>query len=461
MTTCKRSILAIVSAAFCHAAPAAEKPNILFIAIDDLRPELGCYGSPLVKTPHIDRLAEGAMIFQRAYCQVPVCGASRASLFTGMLPTPSRFVNYDTRVEKDAPQAKTLPQVFREAGYITVANGKVFHHRDDTEDRSWSEPAWSPGNHMNSHDPETTRRLSESRQRGRIYEAPDVADDAYPDGQFARKTIEDLRRLKETGKPFFLACGFIRPHLPFYAPKKYWDLYPRDGIPLADNRHRPNNAPQALRGGTEYRSYHLGDYEDQSDDFHRMMRHGYLASTSYVDQLTGDLLAELDRLDLADNTIVVLWGDHGFHLGEHNFWGKHNTMHLSTRVPLIISVPDKKAGTTAAIVETSDIFPTLCALAGLEVPETVQGRSFAELFDRPGQPFREAAYSRFMAADAVITERFNYTRYHRGKSHMLYDLENDPAENDNLADKPEHAETIERMKNLLKQRMDEALAPGA
>jgi len=156
---------------------------------------------------------------------------------------------------------------------------------------------------------------------------------------------ESVHRHAANTKPIFLACGFVRPHLPFYAPKKYWDLYPRDEIPLADNRHRPNNAPQSLRGSNEYRSYHLGDYEDQSDDFHRMMRHGYLASTSYVDQLTGDLLAELDRLDLADNTIVVLWGGHGFHLGEHDFWGKHNTMHLSTRVPLIIRVPGKNAET--------------------------------------------------------------------------------------------------------------------
>jgi len=457
MTTSKRSILALITAAFCHAAPAAEKPNILFIAIDDLRPELGCYGSTLAITPHIDRLAESAMLFERAYCQVPVCGASRASLFTGMLPTPDRFVSFSAKAEEDAPDAKTLPQVFREAGYTTLTIGKVFHHRDDTQDRSWSEPYWSPGNHMHSHDPETTRRLSETRQRGRIYEAPDVADDEYPDGQFAQRTIQDLRRLKEAGKPFFLACGFIRPHLPFYAPQKYWDLYERDQIPLADNRHRPKNAPQALRGGTEYRTYHLGDYEDQSDAFHRMMRHGYLASTSYVDRLTGDILAELERLDLADNTIVVLWGDHGFHLGEHNFWGKHNTMHLSTRVPLIIRVPGKETGTTAAIVESSDIFPTLCALAGLDVPETVQGRSFAKLFDRPEQPFREAAYSRFMAADNVITERFSYTQYHGGRSHMLYDLEKDPSENENVADKPEYAEVVEQMKILLQQRMDEAL----
>ncbi len=439
-------------------ASAAERPNVLFLFIDDLRPELGCYGSAQVKTPNIDRLAEQGVRFERAYCQVPVCGASRASLLTGILPTRTRFVGFSARAQEDAPDAATLPQVFKDAGYTTLSNGKVFHHRDDTEDRSWSEPAWRVGNFVTSHDPETTRRLSATRQRGRIYEYPDVADDAYPDGQVAKKTIEDLQRLQQAGEPFFLACGFTRPHLPFYAPKKYWDLYERDQIEIADNRTRPVDAPGELRGSGEYRSYHLGDYEDNSDEFHRMMRHGYLASTSYIDKLTGDVLAELERLGLADNTLVVLWGDHGFHLGEHNFWGKHNTLHLSTRVPLIVRAPGKPAGVSRALVETSDIFPTLCALAGIAVPATVQGRSFVELLEQPERPFREAAYSRFGPGDAVITDRFTYTSYGGGRSEMLYDLELDPDENVNVAGKPEHAETLKEVRLLLRQRMDEAAA---
>jgi arylsulfatase A-like enzyme len=240
--------------------------------------------------------------------------------------------------------------------------------------------------------------------------------------------------------------------MPFYAPKKYWDLYQRENIDLADNRYRPKNAPADLRGSAEFRSYHLADFDENSDEFHRMMRHGYLACASYVDKLTGDVLAELDRLDLADNTIVVLWGDHGFHLGEHNFWGKHNTLHLATRVPLIVKVPGKNAGNTTAIVESSDIFPTLCALAGIEIPASVQGRSFAELFDHPQEPFREAAYSRFVSGDTVITKHFTYTSYNEGKSEMLYDLQKDPQENHNVAADPEYAETLAAMKNYLAER---------
>ncbi len=435
---------------------AAETPNVLFIAIDDLRPELGCYGATQVKSPNLDKLASQGLVLTRAYCQVPVCGASRSSLMTGILPTATRFTTAATQASQDAPDATTLPQTFKNAGYTTLSNGKIFHSKEDTQDRSWSQPAWHPDmSGLASLDPETTRRLSKKKKRGLLYESPDVPDAAYGDGQVAQKTIEDLRRLKESGKPFFLACGFTKPHMPFYAPKKYWDLYQRDKVEIANNRYLPKNAPKDLVGSGEFRSYHMGDFDEKSEDFDRMMRHGYMACVSYTDKLVGDVIAELDRLGLAPNTIIVIWGDHGWHLGEHTFWGKHNTMHLSTRVPLIIKVPGKQAGRSTAIVETSDIFPTLCSLAALEVPKSVQGRSFAALLDKPNQPFREAAYSRFNAGDAIITERYSYTSYN-GKAHMLYDLENDPYENENIADKPEHKESVTKMTSLLKQRMQEA-----
>jgi len=381
---------------------------------------------------------------------------------TGILPTARRFRSYKTRADQDVPNATSLPQTLKDAGYTTISNGKIFHHRGDCDERSWSEPAWRPEiDHLHSHDPETARRLSK-RKRGRIYESPDVPDDAYLDGHVAQKTIHDLRRLKQAGKPFFLACGFIRPHMPFYAPKKYWDLYERDKIEIADNRYRPKGAPKELRGSGEYASYHRADFKVNSDAWHRMMRHGYLACTSYVDKLTGDILAELERLGLADNTIVVIWGDHGWHLGEHNFWGKHNTMHLSTRVPLIVKVPGKEGGSTKSLVETIDIFPALCSLAGTAVPDTVQGRSFAALPDSPEQKFRDVVYSRFGPGDAVITARFTYTSYRGGKSEMLYDLERDPDENQNVAGEPEYAETVSKMKKMLAQRQTEAAnAKGA
>jgi arylsulfatase A-like enzyme len=448
----KQLILSLILLA---TAAGTGRPNILFIAIDDLRPELGCYGAAQVKTPHIDKLAASGMLFDRAYCQVPICMGSRASLMTGILPTSKRFVG-NCRMDVDAPKAATLPEVFRKAGYTTLSNGKIFHNIEDAADRSWSEAPWLTRNNMRSFDPETTRRLSKTKQRGRIYEFPDVADDAYPDGEIAQKTIKDLQRLKQEGKPFFLACGFFKPHMPFYAPKRYWDLYPRDSTQLAPNRQRPAKAPEQLKGSSEFRSYHLSDMDPNSDEFHRVMRHGYLACTSYADKLTGDVLAELERLGLAENTIVVLWGDHGFHLGEHNFWGKHNTLHLATRVPLIVKVPGKKPGATSSLVETTDLFPSLCALADIPVPGTVQGRDFTALLDDPKKPFHEAAYSRFLNADAVITDRFSYTSFDNGKSEMLYDLSKDPQENKNVAGDPKYAETVATMKKLLKKRQAEA-----
>jgi iduronate 2-sulfatase len=408
-----------------------------------------------VKTPHIDKLAAEGMRFDRAYCQVPICMGSRASLLTGILPSSKRFVG-ECRADVDVPGAATLPETFRKAGYTTLSIGKIFHNSQDTAQRSWSERPWQPGSSIKSFDPETTRRLSKTRQSGRIYESPVVADDAYTDGKTAKKAIEDLQRLKKSGKPFFLACGFIKPHMPFYAPKKYWDRYERDKIKIADNQSRPKNSPAQLKGSGEFNSYHLVSFDPNSPEFHRMMRHGYLACSSFTDKLVGDVLAEVERLDLADNTIVVIWGDHGWQLGEHNFRGKHNTMHLATRVLLIVKVPGKKAGNTTSIVETSDIYPTLCELAGIEVPKTVQGRAFVSLLEKPDQAFREAAYSRFVNADAVVTDRFNYTSYNGGKSEMLYDLKKDPSENTNVAGKPEYAENLAKMRELLQQRISEA-----
>jgi iduronate 2-sulfatase len=442
------SLIALaLGASASSAAPA--RPNVLFIAIDDLRPALGCYGDKQVKTPHIDRLAAQGVVFTRAYCQVPVCGASRASLMTGILPLPNRFTTHLSRADEDAPGAATLPQVFREAGYTTVSNGKVFHNSADTRDRSWSEPPSGSGQgHSASLDP-AAQQTKSAAGRTRIYEAPDVPDNAYGDGKVAEKTIADLQRLKAAGKPFFLACGFIRPHLPFYAPKKYWDLYDRSQLVIAPNRQRPADAPTGLRASGEYRSYAFGDYQDGTEEFHRMMRHGYYASTSYVDQLVGDVLASLARLGLADNTIVVLWGDHGWNLGEHDFWGKHNTLNPAIRIPLIVKAPGRAAGKkSGALVGTYDIFPTLCTLAGLPVPATVQGRGFAALLADPKQAFRESVYSRFGKGDAVVTDRFIYTSY-GADGEMLYDLAQDPGEDRNLAGVPAHRATLTAMRGLL------------
>lgn len=438
-----------------HAAELAKKLNVLFLAVDDLRPELGCYGSAQVKSRHIDRLASQSTLFTRAYCQVPVCGASRASLMTSVLPTLNRFKTFSTRADEDAPNCKTLPQVFKEAGYVTLSNGKVFHNPEDAAGRSWSETPWRPSNELEANaDPESTNTLSKSG-RGRIFELPDVPDNTYSDGKIAERTIADLKRLRDRGKPFFLACGFMRPHLPFYAPKKYWDLYDRDKIVIADNRSRPADAPKGLKGSSEYRSYDLGGFTDDSDDFHRMMLHGYFASTSFADAQIGKVLDALEQLGLADNTVVVLWGDHGWNLGEHNFWGKHNTLHPAVNAPLMIRLPGQSGARSGELVEFLDIFPTLCEVAHLPVPATVQGRSFVPLLHNPKQPFRESVYTRFMSGDCVVTEQFIYTKY-RNDGEMLYDLKLDPKENRNVAANPQYAATLARMKSLLATYQAEA-----
>ena len=434
----------------------ADKPNVLFIAVDDLRIELNCYGDTEVKTPFIDKLAKDAVVFERAYCNIPVCGASRSSLMSGIYPTQKRYKSYTSRIDEDTPGAKTMPQIFKDNGYTTLSRGKILHYSQDSDSVSWSEPAWKPKS-PKWLDPETGKTLSKTKQRGRIYELPDVADNKYRDGMVAEKVIADLRNLKKDGKPFFLACGFVKPHMPFYAPKKYWDLYDRKSIKLADNQHRPKNAPKMLKGSGEFRSYYLDGMDPNSEKFHRVMKHGYLACVSYVDKLIGDILSELEKLELDQNTIIVFWGDHGWHLGEHNFWGKHNTMHHSTQVPLIVKIPGGKGAKSKALVETVDIFPTLCELAGLNKPMQLQGKSFKELLSKPDADFREFIYSRYGPGDAVVSKDFSFTRF-KDKSIMLYDHSKDPAENNNVAGNPEYSPIIEKMTKQLDDAMAKAKA---
>ncbi|MDC0156435.1 sulfatase [Verrucomicrobia bacterium] len=442
-------------------SPVYAKPNILFIAIDDLRPELGCFGGKEVSSPHIDKLATGGMIFNRAYCQVPVCGASRASLMTGLRPTEKRFLKFDTYAEKDAPDAMTLPEAFKTNGYHCISNGKIFHHNDDTAKRSWSEDPWKPSMGGASFlDPKSKSMIGGRKKRGPVLEFPNVTDNAYPDGQIANKTIADLKRMKKSDKPFFLACGFKKPHLPFYAPKKYWDLYDRASLELADNRERPKDAPSALRGSGEIHSYHDRGMKYNSEEWHRSCLHGYYACVSYVDAQIGKVMKTLDDLDLRKNTIIVLWGDHGWHLGEHNFWGKHNVLHLSTRSPLIVSAPGFKSGQACErLVEFVDLYPTLMDLTGLKsVNEGLEGTSFKPLLENPRLKWKSAAFSKFGPAESLITHQFNYAEFDDGQK-MLFDLKKDPDENVNLAASPEHKKTLNRLAKMLKGGWREVLPP--
>ena len=432
-----------------------QKPNVLFIAVDDLRPELGCYGDTPVQSPHIDKLAASGTVFERAYCQVAVCGASRASLLTGLRPNPTRFLSFKTYASKEAPGAMTLPQEFRLHGYHCVSNGKIFHHKTDTADRSWSEAPWRPpitGTHTLN--PESKSMRGGTKNRGPVFEFAEVPDNAYPDGMIADKTIKDLRRLQRMKKPFFLACGFLKPHLPFYAPKKYWDMYDRESIKLADNRYFPNNAPGSLKGSREIQNYHDRNIKFNSDQWHQSCRHGYYACVSYIDAQIGRVLHSLDELGLRENTVIVLWGDHGWHLGEHNFWGKHNVLHLSTRSPLIVSAPGFAGGQKCQrLVEFVDLYPSLCDLAGL-TPRNKQlaGKSFKPLLANPKQSGKPAVFSKFGNANSVITERYNYAEFKNGER-MLFDLSIDPHENRNIAEVEQNRELVKRLHGLLQENL--------
>lgn len=456
----------LASGASWAAEPSQPHPNILFITVDDLRDHIGAFGHPHVLTPNIDRLAAQGVLFHRAYCQVPVCGASRASVMTGIRPdlAQGRFTDYNSRADRDTPHAVTLGAHFKAHGYQTLSRGKVFHDETDSAD-AWSEPPWrllyavdKPGLHSwaTHHfdktwlDPASRTNVS-AEGRGPYWEAADVPDNAYEDGQTADRAVADLTRLKRMQVPFFLAVGFFRPHLPFNAPKRYYDLYDPEAIPLANNRFPIENLPPECQNSGEIRSY--AGIEGWPDDrvFHRQARHAYYASVTYVDAQIGRLLDEIDRLGLAGNTIIVLWSDHGFHLGEHHFWGKHNTLDNALRVPLIVSAPGYASGArTKALVELVDIYPTLVELAGLAPPggHALEGRSFVPLLKRPDLPWQKAAFSEWRGGRSVKTGRHLYTEWPNG-NRMLFDHDTDPDERKNVADDPAFADIVQYLSALL------------
>lgn len=447
--------------------PAApQRPNVLLLIADDLRPELGCYGVKDIRTPNIDRLAASGVLFRNAYCNVPVSGASRASLLTGVYPRyPDRFTAFDAWACKDAPEAVPVSRWFTDHGYHTVSNGKIFHNIQDHAD-SWSEYPWRV--HPQGYGKDwaeynkwelwmndaSGRTIDPKTMRGPFCEAAEVPDSAYDDGKGALRTVADLKRLREAGKPFFLACGFWRPHLPFNAPKKYWDMYRREDIPLAENRFRPEGLPSQVQGSREIVAYaRVNDTDDEA--FQREAKHGYYASVSYVDAQVGLILDALDSLGLAGNTVVVLLGDHGWHLGEHTFWGKHNLMDRATRVPLIVRAPGMKNGVVRRVVEFVDLYPTLCELCGLDGPEgQLDGTSLVPLLRNPRKALKEHVYVQWEGGDNAVDVRYNYAEWpKRGgtKDRMLFDHRKDPQENRNRAADKRYEKVIDRSAGFLER----------
>lgn len=466
-----RTALLSASCLYVSFSQAQEKKNVLFIIVDDLRPELGCYGSETVITPNIDSLADQSVVFQHAYCNVPVSGASRSSLLTGVYPDISkkRFVDAETWSQKDLPDVTTLPQAFKNNGYYTMSVGKVFHHFNDRTD-SWSESPWivSPASgdwalynkwHVWKNEiPED--ELHPQSHRGPYCEGADVPDSCYEDNQIARKAVAELGRLKEKGQPFFLAVGFRKPHLPFIAPKRYWNLYKRENIKIADNRYRSENLPEQVQNSREIFQYtHVGN--TSSEDFHREARHAYYACVSFIDTQIGIVLDELKRLNLAANTIVVLLGDHGWHLGEHDFWGKHTLLNQATHAPFMISYPGGVHGNSQSIVEFVDIYPSLCEACDISLPEHLQGRSFLPTLKNPKKKHRDHAFIQWGKGINLVTPDYSYAQWYDSSqnivSEMLFDHRNDPEENKNVVGEEKYRKLIKRFQADIQQEREEIL----
>ncbi len=465
-------------------AIAARKKNVLFIAVDDLRPELGCYGHPMIKSPNIDALAASGVLFERTYCQQAVCGPTRASLLTGKRPDTTKIYDLKTHIRTTMPDVVTLQQHFKNNGYFSVGIGKLFHVGLEDE-ASYSIPHTNgkganyvlesnlkllkEGGKQTDDSGNNAESTGAKRMRAHPTECADVPDEAYLDGNLTALAIESINKLAPKAKvasekdrqPFFLGVGFRKPHLPFCAPKKYWDLYDRTKIPMP-YPNRPKNAPEiAFSNWGELRSYSdIPDVGPVDEAMTKELIHGYYACVSYTDAQVGKLMKELDRLDLRKDTIVIIWGDHGWKLGEYSDWCKHTNFELDTHVPMIISDPDYPKGKRVnALTEFVDIYPTLSELCGLPVAKDLEGTSVVPLMNDPKKPWKKAAFSQYPRGKKIMgysirTDQYRYTEWIDVKTREvgdkeLYDLTNDPLCKESIVFKPENKELVEKLHNQL------------
>ncbi len=464
----KKLLLVVTFIAGAVSVLAAEsKPNVLLICVDDLKPLLGCYGAPIIKTPNIDRLATRGVLFERAFCNQAVCAPSRNSLMTGLRPTSIGIYDLPTNFRKAVPNAVTVAQYFMKHGYRTEAMGKIMHrgHGNGEDAASWTVTPWYPKvpSYQLKESIAEQRSNKNSGPGGTATECADVPDNTYFDGLLAEHAIQRLQSAKaKPEEPWFIAVGFIKPHLPFVAPKKYWDLYDRAAFPLPALKVPPIGAPKfAPTTWGELRSYsdipEVGPLDDAKT---RLLIHGYHAATSYTDAQIGKVIAELDRLDLAKNTIIVLWGDHGWHLGDHGMWCKHTNYEQAAHIPFLVIAPGvAKAGAkTGALMETVDIYPSLCEMAGLPVPQGLDGASFVSALKDPiAGKTKDAVFHVYprgqLLGRAVRTERYRLVEWKKigepadAAVFELYDYQTDPAETKNLAS--EKSEVVAQLRALL------------
>ena len=515
------TIITFIAANFSFAQEQKKKPNVLFIAIDDLKPILGCYGDKQIKTPNIDRLAKMGTVFLSNYCQQAVCGPTRASIMTGMRPDYTKIWDLKTKMRDKNPDIVSIPQYFASKGYSSQGIGKVYDPRcvdKELDKPSWSVPYYktakkyyAPGYgepaleryQMKSTKDTVEKYLQEALAKGMkkadaneyagtkakpTTECVDVPDNAYNDGANALQAKDILIDLSKKSEPFFFAVGFAKPHLPFVSPKKYWDLYNREEMPLAPFQEKTANAVEAAyHNAGEIRGYTdippLTSFTDQKSygitlpvDKQKELIHGYYAAVSYTDANVGILLNTLDSLGLMNNTIIVLWGDHGWHLGDHNLWCKHTNFEQATRTPLIISSPKVKSSKTNSTTEFVDIFPTLCDLAGLEIPNNLAGKSLVSVMKKPTSVVKEYAVSQYPRSNggtetdrsgyadskvmgySIRNQQYRFTLW-MGNNYRssqpfnkdyiigteLYDYKNDPLEKVNVAKETKYTKVSKKM----------------
>ncbi len=453
------------------------QPNVLLILVDDLKPSLGTYGDDWVHSPNLDRLAARGLRFDRAYCNQAVCAPSRNSLLTSARSTSLGIYSLGRNFRKAVPDAVTMPQYFQQHGYHTAGIGKVFHigHGNIGDERSWSVP-FLPDRVVDYVLPASTQgqltkeqalfanQPAQDRPRGAAWENADVEDEAYADGRIATAGIQRLQAYRKSQQPFFLALGFTKPHLPFCAPRKYWELYDPQRLPLPTNILPPVGAP-------EYAGKTLGELNQYTpipeqpplnEELTRTLTHGYYAALSYMDAQVGRVLDELDRLDLQEHTIIVLWGDHGYHLGDHGAWTKHTNYEQANRIPLMIVAPGvtTPGSQTQALVESVDIYPTLTELSGLPTPtgpQPIDGRSLVSILKDPTATIRDHAAHCFPRGErlgrAIRTARYRLVEWKRwgapveSAEYELYDYQLDPLETRNIA--TESPEVLRQLVALL------------
>lgn len=475
-----------------------KQPNVLLIMVDDLKPTLGVYGDKFVKSPNIDALAKSGIRFDKAYANQAVCGPSRYNLLFGSRSTSTGLYSFGKEFRYIYPSATSMPEYFKNAGYHTEAIGKVFHvgHGNTDDLQSWSIPhhkekvieyifPQSTGGKLTREEAffENTRMhiadtpANKEMPRGAAWEEADVVDDAYADGRVAKHAIDRLRVLKnKSDQPFFMALGFARPHLPFSVPKKYWDMYDPKGLPQPTYEQKPLNAPEfVIKKGIEIDQFEpipekWGIYPDS---IKRKLIHGYYASVSYMDAQLGKVVDELKRLNLDKNTIIVLWGDHGWHLGDHGMWTKHTNFEQATRIPIIMVAPGYSKPNTSSnqIVESVDLFPTLVSLAGLNAPEKnvvqpIDGIDLSPIFKDATQIIKTHAYHSYIMGgylgEAIRNDRYRMVRWSKlsdrgDKIYELYDYQSDYLETENIAGR--NRDIVEQMESTLK-KYPQALNPN-